>query len=90
MCARHTKRDRVWDTALRLAREQEVFTLKEVMGSIETSVSRQTTHDVLTTMAEMDYLEKDEQPTGVWRESPKRSRRRRKATQESIVRATVM
>ena len=88
--ARHTKRDRVWGAALELAREREVFTLQEVMGSIETGVSRQTTHDVLITMAEMGYLEKDDQPTGVWREAPKRSRRRRKATQESIVRATVM
>lgn len=90
MCARHTKRDKVWDAALRLARDREVFTLNEVMASVEASVSRQTTHDVLTTMAEMGYLEKDDQPTGVWRESPERSRRRRKATQESIVLATVM
>jgi DNA-binding IclR family transcriptional regulator len=80
----------VWDAALGLAREREVFTLQEVIASIETDVSRQTTHDVLVTMAEMGYLEKDDQPTGVWRESPERSQRRRKATQESIVRATVM
>jgi len=90
MCARHTKRDKVWDAALRIARERDVFGLQEVMESIDVSVSRQTTHDVLVTMAEMDYLEKDNQPTGVWRESPERSRQRRKATQESIVRATVM
>ncbi|PSQ22348.1 hypothetical protein BRD01_09660 [Halobacteriales archaeon QS_8_65_32] len=90
MCARHTKRDKVWDAALRIARDREVFTLKEVMGAIDEAASRQTTHDVLTTMAERGYLEKDDRPTGVWRESPERRRRRRKATQESIVLATVM
>jgi len=90
MCARHTKRDKVWDAALRLARDREVFTLNEVMDRVDDSLSRQTAHDVLTTMADMGYLEKDDRPTGVWRESPERSRRRRKATQESIVLATVM
>ena len=88
--ARHTKRDRVWDAALGLAREREVFTLAEVMGTVQVSLSRQTTHDVLATMADMGYLEKDDRPTGVWREAPERSRRRRKAAQESIVLATVM
>jgi hypothetical protein len=90
MCARHTKRDLVWDTALTLSRDRELFTLQEVMANIERSVSRQTTHDVLSTMADMGYLEKDDRPTGVWQEAPSRRRRRRKATQESIVRATVM
>ena len=90
MCARHTKRDKVWNAALRLARDREVFTLSEVMEQVDESLSRQTAHDVLTTMADMGYLEKDDRPTGVWRESPERSRRRRKATQESLVLATVM
>lgn len=90
MCARHTKRDKVWDAALRLSRDRQVFTLGEVMDAIEGSLSRQTAHDVLATMADMGYLEKDDRPTGVWRESPERSQRRRKATQESIVLATVM
>jgi len=88
--ARHTKRDLVWDAALGLSRDRAVFTLQEVMASIGTDISRQTTHDVLSTMAEMGYLEKDDQPTGVWREAPERRRQRRKTTQERIVRATVM
>lgn len=90
MCARHTKRDQVWDVALRLSRERTVFTLNEVLDELERSVSRQTVHDVLTTMAEMGYLEKDDRPTGVWHESPARRRRRRRTAQETLIRSTVI
>lgn len=40
MCAKHTKRDEVWDAALRLSRERTVFTLDEITDEIERSVSR--------------------------------------------------
>ena len=54
---KHTKRDRVWNAALNLGWNRDVFALSDVMDAADLpSESERTARDVLTTMAEMGVL----------------------------------
>lgn len=57
--ARHTKRDRIWDAALRLASRVDEFAVSDVR--VESGVdepAERTVRDVLTTMAAEGWLRK--------------------------------
>jgi hypothetical protein len=54
---KHTKRDRVWDAALRLA-ERGKFTIGDVLDAADLPASSErTARDTLTTMVELGHLE---------------------------------
>jgi len=60
----NTKRDRVWNAALELAENRETFALDDVYATCDaTDLSDRTMRDVLTTMAELDWIEKRVDPT---------------------------
>lgn len=61
--ATHTKRDRIWSTALLLACRTERFALSDVYAECDAGEpAERTVRDVLTTMADEDWLEKHTAP----------------------------
>lgn len=70
--AKHTDRDRVWCWAMHHAVMGDAFSigdLKHVSGGIEDPPSDRTIRDVLNTMVDMGWLEKEKPQGHTWRQS---------------------
>lgn len=62
--ATHTKRDVVWSAALELATAGGAFSIRDVDRTCEDDLpSERTVRDVLTTMADEEWLAKDTRAT---------------------------
>jgi len=70
--AKNTLRDRVWNRALILATRGDHFEVKHIRNYILSDEgSDRTIRDVLNTMVENEWLEKESRQSHEWRQGPK-------------------